>query len=152
MNINGEQTRIAKLRTYLFGIIDTLLTNKNYQINGNMLSNDPINYSLDKIPMSSEVETWITGLVIHRDVYSLRSRMFYSQDVMSNLQNIGFFEKFEDIIKSNNREGILPDINGIESIACLNCGTMINAETDTAEFDIQIQIVYRESEEETVSL
>lgn len=139
-----KDTRISKLRTYLFSIIDTLTTDKSYQINANMLDNDINNYSLDKIPTSSTVEKWVTGVEIHRDVYSFRSRMAYSQDTINNLLNIGFFEKFENIIKSNNEEGILPNINGIQSIECLNCGTMNSADTNTAEFDIQLQITYRE--------
>ena len=139
-----KETRISKLRTYLFSIIDTLATDKNYQINANMLSNDINNYSLDKIPTSSQVERWVTGLEIHRDVFSFKSRNAYSQDVINNLSNIGFFETFESVIKSNNKKGVLPDIKGIESIECLNCGTMLSAETNTAEFDIQIQITYRE--------
>lgn len=139
-----SETRISKLRTYLFSIIDTLTTDKNYQINANMLSNDINNYSLDKIPTSSQVERWVTGLEIHRDVFSFKSRNAYSQDVINNLSNIGFFEKFESIIKSNNKKGVLPEIKGIESIECLNCGTMLSSDTNTAEFDIQIQITYRE--------
>ena len=139
-----NETRISKLRTYLFSIIDTLATDKNYQINANMLSNDINNYSLDKIPTSSQVERWVTGLEIHRDVFSFKSRNAYSQDVINNLSNIGFFEQFESIIKSNNKKGVLPEIKGIESIECLNCGTMLSSDTNTAEFDIQIQITYRE--------
>ena len=139
-----KDTRISKLRTYLFSIIDTLTTDKSYQINANMLSNDINNYSLDKIPTSSTIKKWINGVVIYRDVYSFRSRMAYSQDTINNLLNIGFFEKFENIIKSNNKKGILPSINGIQNIECLNCGTMNSADTNTAEFDIQLQITYRE--------
>ena len=139
-----NESRISKLRTYLFSIIDTLATNKNYQINANMLSNDINNCSLDKIPTSSQVQKWVTGLEIHRDVFSFKSRNAYSQDVINNLSNIGFFEKFESIIKSNNKKGVLPEIKGIESIECLNCGTMLSSDTNTAEFEIQIQITYRE--------
>ena len=139
-----NETRISKLRTYLFRIIDTLTTDKSYQINANMLDNDINNYSLDKIPTSSTIEKWINGVEIHRDVYSFRSRMAYSQDTINNLLNIGFFEKFESVIKSNNKKGILPKINGIQNIECLNCGTMNSADTNTAEFDIQLQITYRE--------
>ena len=139
-----KDTRISKLRTYLFSIIDTLTTDKSYQINANMLDNDINNYSLDKVPTSSTIEKWVTGVEIHRDVYSFRSRMAYSQNAINNLLNIGFFEKFESIIKSNNKKGILPEINGIQNIECLNCGTMNSADTSTAEFDIQIQITYRE--------
>ena len=147
-----QDLRISKLREYLLSIIDTLTNNTNYQINANMLSNDINNYSLDKIPTDTEVESWIIGIVKRRDVYSFRSRMSYSQDTINNLKNIGFFERFEDKIKSNNDEGILPEIDGIESIECLNCGTMLNAETKTAEFDIQIQITYRDDYEEGASL
>ena len=139
-----KDTRISKLRTYLFSIIDTLTTDKLYQINANMLDNDINNYSLDKIPTASTISKWINGVEIHRDVYSFRSRMAYSQDTINNLLNIGFFEKFESIIKSNNKKGILPEIVGIQNIECLNCGTMNSADTSTAEFNIQLQITYRE--------
>ena len=142
--VKADELRITKLRTYLFSIIDTLLTDNKYQINANMLSNELNNYSLDKIPTSSTVEEWITGTRICRDVYSFRSRVGYSQDTIENLINVGFFEIFEKLISSNNEKGILPNIEGIQSIQCLNCGSMTNANTNTAEFDIQIQITYKE--------
>ena len=142
--VKVEDLRITKLRTYLLSIIDILVTNKKYQINANMLSNEPNNYSLDKIPTSSTVEEWITGSRICRDVYSFRSRVGYSQDTINNLINVGFFEIFEKLISSNNEKGILPNIEGIQSIQCLNCGSMNNANTNTAEFDIQLQIEYKE--------
>ena len=140
-----EDYRIMKLREYLFEIINTLTTNRNYQINANMLSNKIEDYSLDKIPTDTEVENWIIGVVKRRDVYSFKSRRSYAQDAIVNLKNIGFFEQFEKKIKSNNDEGILPDIDNIESIECLNCGSMINNDDgNSAKFDIQIQITYRE--------
>ena len=142
--VKTDELRITKLRTYLFKIIDTLLTDNKYQINANMLSSEPNNYSLDKIPTASTVEEWITGTKICRDVYSFRSRVGYSQDTIENLINVGFFEIFEKLISSNNEKGILPNIEGIQSIQCLNCGSMNNANTNTAEFDIQIQITYKE--------
>lgn len=143
--IDTTELRITKLRAYLISIIDTLLTDTKYSINANMLSADPNNYSLDKIPTDPNVEMWITGDEIHRDVYSFRSRNNYSQDTLNNLINIGFFEVFEKIISSNNKSRILPDIDGIQEIKCLNCGSMNNASTNTAEFDIQIEIDYKEA-------
>ena len=140
-----QDYRISKLRDYLFDIINTLTENRNYQINANMLSNKVDDYSLDKIPTDTEVESWIIGIVKRRDVYSFRSRKSYSQDAVVNLKNMGFFEQFESAIKTNNEEGNLPDIEGIESIECLNPFTMIsNDNGKTATFDIQIQITYRE--------
>lgn len=140
-----EDLRISKLRNYLFDVINALISNRNYQINANMLSDKIDDYSLDKIPTASIVESWITGDEIHKDVYSFRSRKSYSQDTIVNLKNVGFFEQFEKAIKTNNDEGVLPEIENIESIECLNCATMNSTDGKQAEFDIQIQITYRES-------
>lgn len=137
-----EDFRISKLREYLFEIINTLTTDRNYQINANMLSNIIDDYSLDKIPTSSIVEKWVMGTELHKDVYSFRSRKAYSQDTINNLKNIGFFEQFEEAIKSNNDGGNLPEIENIQSIECLNCGTLNITDGDSAIFDIQIQITY----------
>ena len=135
--------RIEKLREFLFNIINTLTVDRNYQINADFLGNEG-NYSLDKIPTASVVKKWVTGEEIHRDVYSLRSRKPYSQDTINNLSNIGFFEDFENKIKSSNKEGVLPDIYGIQSIECLNCGAINGVDGTEATFDIQIQITYKD--------
>ena len=131
MSIEVSNLRVTKLRAYLMDII-------------NFLSNEPNNYSLDKIPVVTEVQKWIIGDTLYRDVYSFRSRMNYSADTMTNIENIGFYETFEKLIKQKDDNNDLPEIDGIQSISCLNCGTMNNANTNTAEFDIQIQIEYRE--------
>ena len=138
-----DNTRVEKLGKYLETILDTL--NNDYkEINVDFLGIEINNYSLDKIPTASTIENWRTGQKICRDVYSFRSRNTYSSDKIDNLKNIGFFEQFESIIKTNNDEGILPDIKGIQSIECLNCGSVTVANTNTCEMDIQIQITYKE--------
>ena len=152
MNTEIQNLRVSKLRMYLFNVINSLQNETNYQINVNMLSNNIDDYSLDKIPTASVIETWITGDEIHRDVYSLRSRKSYSIDTIVNLTNMGFFEQFECAIKDNNKKGILPEIDNIESIECLNCATMNSTDGKQAEFDIQIQITYRDYENKIVSL
>lgn len=137
-----NNTRVSKIRTYMFSILDTLLTDIDYQVNANFLSNDINNYSLDRIPVQPIVENWIVPTKKYREVYEFRSRNTYGQDVMENLQNIGFFEALEEKINSNNKKGVLPEIEGIESIQCLNCGALSIADTQTCEFSIQIQINY----------
>lgn len=134
--------RIAKLRSYMFDILNTLTKTNNYQIGADFLG-DIGDFSLDKMPTESTVEKWILGPAIKKDVYSLRSRKTYSQDTINNLKSIGFFEELESIIETNNEKGILPDIENIESIECLNCGTLNNVNGTEATFDMQIQITYR---------
>ena len=145
MIIDVENTRIAKLGKYLETILEEL-NSKYKRINADFLGIDVNNYSLDKIPTASIIEPYITGGGLYRDVFSFRSRNPYSSDRLSNLKNIGFFEKFQKIINSNNDNGILPKIDGIESIACLNPGTFnyTDESMKTAVFDIQIQIEYEE--------
>lgn len=140
----NDNSRIAKLRLYLMDVIDEMTNNTKYQINADMLSAKVDDFSLDKIPTDKEMEKWIIGNTINHDVFSLRSRKSYSQDTINNLKNIGFFEEFENEIERRNDERDLPNIDNIESIECLNCGTLNNANTNTAVFDIQIQITYRE--------
>ena len=143
MSIEVNDLRVTKLRTYLMSVISELIEQYG-EMNINFLSKEPNNYSLDKIPVNPTQEQWIIGNFLNRDVYSFRSRVNYSADTMTNIENIGFFETFEKLIKQKNDNNILPDINGIQSIRCLNCGSLNNANTNTAEFDIQIQIEYRE--------
>lgn len=145
MIIDVENTRVAKLGKYLETILETL-NNKYKKINADFLGIDVNNYSLDKIPTASVVEPYVAGGRLCRDVYSFRSRNPYSSERLSNLKNIGFFESFQRIISSNNDEGILPIIDGIISIECLNQGTFNYADESmkTAVFDIQLQIIYEE--------
>ena len=150
--VNLANTRIDALRTYLLSVIDEMINDTNYQINADMLSINAGDYSIDRIPSQPVISKWIIGTSKKRDLYSFRSRKEYSQDTINNLENIGFFEQFENKIREKNQNGILPNIKGIEKIECLNTGTMNNANTNTAEFDIQIQITYRETKEENTSL
>ena len=138
-----DDLRINKLRAYLMNVISEIVDSYK-QLNIDFLSKDAGNFSLDKIPMQKVIESWIVGSNLCQDTYSFRSRMNYSADVINNMKNIGFFETFEKKIYDRNKNRTLPDIDGIESIECLNCGSVNNANTNTAELDIQIRIKYRE--------
>lgn len=142
---DNKDTRIEKLRSYLFENINTLTENRNYQINANFLSDKIDDYSLDKMPITPQVLKWIIGVQKKRDVFSFRSRKTYSKDAIVNLNNMGFCEEFEELISSNNEKGVLPKIDRIESIKCLNPFTMLSNDDGTkATFDIQIEITYRD--------
>ena len=138
-----DNLRINKLRAYLMNVISEIVDSYK-QLNIDFLSKDAGNFSLDKIPMQKVIDRWIVGSNLCQDTYSFRSRMNYSADVINNMKNIGFFETFEKKIYDRNKNRALPDIDGIESIECLNCGSVNNANTNTAELDIQIRITYRE--------
>ena len=78
--IKHEDTRIYKLREYMFDVISIIVKNFDFKINVDMLLQEPDSYSLDKIPLKSTVEKWITREKIKRDVYDFRSRCNYSSN------------------------------------------------------------------------
>ena len=137
-----EELRIKQLKQYLYDIVSEI-NNQIKQINVDALPKDINSYSLDRIPVEPIIEPWIIGISLKRDVYDFTSRCAYSYNEIDNLKNIGFFEKFEQIITEKNDNKIFPNIEGIEKIECLNCGSLKDVERNTAEFDIQIQISYR---------
>ena len=56
-------------------------------------------------------------------------------------------------IENNNREGILPDIDGIQSIECLTEGTIQDVQNGVAKYVIQMRITYLvENKIEEISL
>lgn len=136
-------SRVEALRIYMLNLLDELLNNEKSKINVNYLDSDSDSYSLNKIPTQRTVYKWITGDSEKKDVYNFTSRKSYSVDTITNLANLGFFESLEEKIESNNEKGILPDIEGIKSIECLNCGALSSANTQDCIFAIQIQITYR---------
>lgn len=144
-----SETRAKALLNYLYTILDELLESNEYQIKANFLDKDIESYSIDRIPVDPIYMKWITGETFYRDVYNFRTRKRYSSDQSDELKNIGFFEKFEKIIRNNNDSHNLPKIKGIESIKCLSCGSQDFAEDNTCEMSIQIEIVYKEDKNDS---
>ena len=135
-----EYYRISKLREYLLKILKDIIE----ELNVSYLDSEIESYSLRRMPVSQTVEQWIIPITKKREVYNFISRKTFSNDLKDNLLNIGFFEKFEKNIIEKNKNKILPEIENIEKIECLNTGTIQNVTPETSVFSIQLQITYRE--------
>ena len=130
---------IDKLRTYFFelGIID-----ENSNINVDFLSNEPIEYVIEPIPVEPIIKPYKDGGSLRQFVFQFGSREYFGADVVQNMANTEFYEDFSALIEDNNRKGVLPKINGIQSIECLNNGTINEDNTDKAKYVIQMRITY----------
>ena len=135
-----EDYRISKLREYLLKILKDIIE----ELNVSYLDSEIESYSLRRMPVYQTVEQWIIPITKKREVYNFISRKTFSNDLKDNLLNIGFFEKFEKNIIEKNKNKILPEIENIEKIECLNTGTIQNVTPETSVFSIQLQITYRE--------
>lgn len=130
---------ISKIRQYFFdlGIID-----ENSNINVDFLSNKPIQYVIEPIPVEPVIRQYADGSSLRQFVFQFGSREYFGADVIQNMKNTEFYEDFSALIEDNNKKGVLPKINGIQSIECLNNGTINEDNTDNAKYVIQMRITY----------
>ena len=130
---------ISKIRQYFFdlGIID-----ENSNINVDFLSNKPIEYVIEPIPVEPIIKPYKDGGSLRQFVFQFGSREYFGADVVQNMANTEFYEEFSALIEDNNRKGVLPKIDGIQSIECLNNGTINEDNTDNAKYVIQMRIIY----------
>lgn len=130
---------IDKLRNYFFelGIID-----ENSNINVDYLSNEPIQYVIEPIPVEPVLRQYADGSSLRQFVFQFGSREYFGADVVQNMANTEFYEDFSALIEDNNRKGVLPNIDGIQSIECLSNGTINEDNTDNAKYVIQMRITY----------
>ena len=130
---------ISKIRQYFFelGIIDG-----NSNINVDFLSNKPIEYVIEPIPMEPVIRQYADGSSLRQFVFQFGSREYFGADVIQNMKNTEFYEDFSALIEDNNKKGVLPKIKGIQSIECLNNGTINEDNTDNAKYVIQMRITY----------
>ena len=130
---------INELRQYFFdlGIID-----ENSNINVDFLSNEPIQYVIEPIPVEPVIRQYADGSSLRQFVFQFGSREYFGADVIQNMKNTEFYEDFSALIEDNNKKGVLPKIKGIQSIECLNNGTINEDNTDNAKYVIQMRITY----------
>lgn len=136
-----DKVRAEKIQEYLIEVLECVKKD----LNINFLDTSKVGaFSIARLPVNPEIEKWIIPASVNQEVYNMESVKIYTQDQVQNLSNIGFFEKLERKIKENNTNKILPSFDGVESIRCLNCGSLQMTNTTTAVFSIQLEISYRE--------
>ncbi len=101
-----------------------------------------IAYSIEPMPVTPKDTEFIDDSEIKQFTFVFASRESYGQETIQNIINTEFYEDFSDWIEENNFNGILPDIEGIESIECLSTGYAFQTGIDTARYQIQLRITY----------
>lgn len=112
-----------------------------------ILGEKPIEYTIETVPCAPVVRKYTDGSCMKQFLFIFASREFFSEDVAQNIENLGFYEKFEDWIKEQNDEGILPDLGDDRepvSIEVLTGGYAFEADTNTARYQIQLRLTYEE--------
>ena len=131
---------IEKIRDYFKE--NVTLTEEFDNILVDFLGEDATTYSIEPIPVEPKLRPYRDGGSLNQYVFQFGSREFYDNSVAQNINNLGFYERFQEEIETNNKNGVLPDIKGIQTIECLNNGTIQDVQNGTAKYVIQMRITY----------
>lgn len=136
---------IKSLRDYIrtCPYLDTF--NNAIKVNVNYLESDVDTYSIEEVPIEPIVKKYINGDSIRQYAFIFTSREPYGVDVLQNIDNSGFYEKFADWIESQNNNEIFPLLdNGLEplEIKVTSTGYAFAVTKDTAQFQIQLRLKY----------
>lgn len=132
---------IETIRQYF---IDNQIIDENSRINVDFLGEEPTEFALLPIPVDPKIpgEQYIDGSGLRQFQFQFLSCNDYGADVMQNISNSTYYENLYKLIETNNQNHILPKIDGIVSIECLDNGAILNATTNTAKYSIQMKITY----------
>lgn len=112
------------------------------------LGNSPIEYTVEAVPCSPVIKKYIDGSCEKQFLFLFASREFYSDDVNICIENLAFYEDFTDWIHKCNNSGNLPILSGnriATEIEILTSDYLLYADADTARYQIQMRLIYREN-------
>lgn len=131
---------IEEIRNYFLKNVS--LAKEFDNILADFLGDEATSYTIEPIPVEPKLRLYRDGGSLNQYVFQFGSREYYDNSVAQNINNLGFYERFQEEIETNNKNGVLPDIKGIQSIECLNNGTIQDVQNGTAKYVIQMRIIY----------
>lgn len=111
------------------------------------LGDKAVEYTIEPVPCNPVVQKYTDGSCMKQFLFLFASREYYNEDVNLCLDNLGFYEQFEEWIKHQNDEECFPELEGNRepvSIEVLTKGYAFSADSDTARYQIQLRLLYEE--------
>lgn len=111
------------------------------------LGSKAIEYTVETTPCDPIYKQYIDGEKVKQFEFIFASREYYNADVDTCIQNLGFYQKFEEWIENNNDDGVLPELEDGKtpvSIEILTRGYALSADENTARYQIQLRLIYEE--------
>lgn len=136
---------IKALRDYIRTCPHLDTFNNAIRVNVNYLEPEADTYSIEEVPIEPIVKKYVNGDGIRQYAFIFTSREPYGIDVLQNIDNSGFYEKFADWIENQNDNERLPLLdNGLEplEIKVTSTGYAFAVTEDTAQFQIQLRLKY----------
>lgn len=107
-----------------------------------------MSYSIDALPCDPILEEYIDGGQKKQFQFAFTSKEEYDQDARVNIENSGFFEKFEEwLYKLGNWKNPLPDMESKKipiRFETLNKGYLYDVEEVHAKYRIECRFIYNQ--------
>lgn len=136
---------IDSVKSYIRTCPHLDIFNNAIRVNINNLEPNADTYSIEEVPIEPISKKYINGYSIRQYAFIFTSREPYVADVIQNIYNSGFYEKFAEWIEANNDNEIFPTLNpGFEplEIKVTSAGYAFAVTGDTAKFQIQFKLKY----------
>lgn len=134
-------TIIEAVRTYLATC--PLLTGG--KLNVDFLPPEAATYSVDVVPVTPIIKQYLDGSSNRQFLFVLATRAYYGEHIRQQIDNLGFFEDFEEWLNTQNRAQTFPDLgNGRtgRKLEVTTSGYVFAPDTDTARYQIQCRLSY----------
>ena len=115
------------------------------KLNVDFLPAEAASYSIEAVPVQPVVKRYIDGSELRRYAFVLATRAYYGEHIRSQLDNLAFFEQFEDWLGTQNRAGLRPVLDApctATKLEVTSSGYAFAPDTDTARYQIQCQLEY----------
>lgn len=135
-----EKSKIELIKEFF----ETCPLLKRGKISVDYLDGDIDSYSIDKTPSNPIIKQYRDGGVIKQITFDFTVQAPISSNTIDNLVNSKFCEDFMKWIEKQNKQRILPNVPGIQSIKCTSPGYILQKTETQAVYIIQMNCQYYE--------
>ena len=118
---------------------------KDGKIGVDYLGDSPREYTIDSVPSSEIIKTYVDGGTLRQCLFIFASREAYGPTARKNLENNGFYEDFAAWLEQQDAAGVYPDLGTDkipQRIQALTCGYLFDGSAENARYQIQCRLVY----------
>ena len=115
------------------------------KINVDYLGDKTGEYTIDVMIETPVIKRYADGGSLRQINFVFGSREYYGADILTNLDNSGFYEAFSEWVEDQNKLNVLPSLEGentAQSIECLSPGYLFDNQADLARYQIQMRLTY----------
>lgn len=136
---------IESIRNFIRTMTCLEMFNDAIRVNVNYLDTNIDAYSIEEVPIEPILKKYVNGDSIRQYAFIFTSREPYSSDVIQNIDNSGFYEKFANELESKNDNEEFPILDEnleVLEIKVTSTGYAFAVSEDTAQYQIQLRLKY----------